>query len=140
MFWRRRPSSRIGRTVMPPCRTPGLRPRSRSRHRRPTTSSRRQARSRERDEVGAVGAGGGAGAGAARDGDGLSAGVERSRGGFVARLKGLLGRGDPDAATWEAVEETLIGGDVGATLALEVVERARRRREAGGPVAPSGPS
>ena len=75
------------------------------------------------------------GASAARDGDGLSAGVERSRGGFVARLKGLLGRGDPDAATWEAVEETLIAGDVGATLALEVVERARRRHDTGGPVA-----
>ena len=75
------------------------------------------------------------GASAARDGDGLSAGVERSRGGFVARLKGLLGRGDPDAATWEAVEETLIAGDVGATLALEVVERARRRHDKGGPVA-----
>ena len=74
-------------------------------------------------------------AGAARDGDGLSAGVERSRGGFVARLKGLLGRGDPDATTWEAVEETLIAGDVGATLALEVVERARRRHDTGGPVA-----
>ena len=74
-------------------------------------------------------------ASAARDGDGLSAGVERSRGGFVAKLKGLLGRGDPDAATWEAVEETLIAGDVGATLALEVVERARRRHDTGGPVA-----
>ena len=74
-------------------------------------------------------------ASAARDGDGLSAGVERSRGGFVARLKGMLGRGDPDATTWEAVEETLIAGDVGATLALEVVERARRRHDTGGPVA-----
>ena len=68
------------------------------------------------------------------DGD-LVAGVARSRGGFVARLKGLLGRGEPDAATWEEVEETLIAGDVGATLALEVVERARRRRDAAGPVA-----
>ena len=65
----------------------------------------------------------------------LEAGVERSRGGFMARLKGLLGRGEPDAATWEEVEETLIGGDVGAALALEVVERARRRRDGGGPVA-----
>ena len=89
----------------------------------------------QRDDVQPSGQAAAPGAGAARDGDGLSAGVERSRGGFVARLKGLLGRGDPDAATWEAVEETLIGGDVGATLALEVVERARRRREAGGPVA-----
>jgi len=65
----------------------------------------------------------------------LVAGVEQSRGGFMARLKGLLGRGDPDATTWEEVEETLIGGDVGAALALEVVERARRRRDGAGPVA-----
>ena len=65
----------------------------------------------------------------------LVAGVERSRGGFMARLKGILGKGDPDAATWEEVEETLIAGDVGAALALEVVERARRRRDGGGPVA-----
>ena len=65
----------------------------------------------------------------------LGAGVERSRGGFMARLKGILGRGDPDVATWEEVEETLIAGDVGAALALEVVERARRRRDGGGPVA-----
>jgi len=65
----------------------------------------------------------------------LAVGVARSRGGFVARLKGLLGRGDPDAATWEEVEETLIAGDVGAGLALEIVERARRQRDGGGPVA-----
>ncbi len=65
----------------------------------------------------------------------LAAGVERSRGGFISRLKGLLGRGDPDATTWEEVEETLIAGDVGAALALEVVDRARRRRDGGGPVA-----
>ena len=65
----------------------------------------------------------------------LAAGIERSRGGFMARLKGILGRGDPDAQTWEEVEETLIAGDVGAALALEVVERARRRRDGGGPVA-----
>jgi fused signal recognition particle receptor len=65
----------------------------------------------------------------------LVAGVERSRGGFMARLKGILGRGDPDEASWEEVEETLIAGDVGAALALEVVERARRRRDGSGPVA-----
>ncbi len=65
----------------------------------------------------------------------LGAGVARSRGEFVARLKGLLGLGAPDAATWEEVEETLIAGDVGAALALEVVERARRRRDADGPEA-----
>jgi fused signal recognition particle receptor len=65
----------------------------------------------------------------------LVAGVARSRGGFMARLQGLLGRGDPTAATWEEVEETLIAGDVGAALALEVVERARRRRDGAGPTA-----
>lgn len=68
------------------------------------------------------------------DGD-LVAGVARSRGGFMARLHGLLGRGDPNAATWEEVEETLIAGDVGAALALEVVERARRHRDGAGPTA-----
>ncbi len=65
----------------------------------------------------------------------LEAGVAKSRGGFVGRLKGILGLGDADAETWEAVEETLIAGDVGATLALEVVDRARRRRDPAGPAA-----
>ena len=32
---------------------------------------------------------------------------------------------------WDDVEETLIAGDVGAALAMDVVERARRRRDAG---------
>ena len=68
------------------------------------------------------------------DGD-LGAGVARSRGGFMSRLRGLLGLGDPDAATWEEVEETLIAGDVGAALAVEVVERARARRHPDGPEA-----
>ena len=68
------------------------------------------------------------------DGD-LSAGVARSRGGFISRLRGILGLGDADAATWEEVEETLISGDVGATLAIEVVERARVRRHPDGPEA-----
>ena len=61
--------------------------------------------------------------------------MAKSRGGFVARLRGILGLGDPDAATWEEVEETLIAGDVGAALAIEVVERARARRHPDGPVA-----
>jgi fused signal recognition particle receptor len=68
------------------------------------------------------------------DGD-LAAGVARSRGGFMSRLRGLLGVGDPDSATWEDVEETLIGGDIGAVLAVEIVERARGRRDAAGPEA-----
>jgi fused signal recognition particle receptor len=53
----------------------------------------------------------------------------------VARLRGILGLGEPDATTWEEVEETLIAGDVGAALAVEVVERARARRHPGGPEA-----
>jgi fused signal recognition particle receptor len=68
------------------------------------------------------------------DGD-LDAGVERSRGGFMARLRGILRLGDADAATWEEVEETLIAGDVGASLAVAVVERARARRHPAGPEA-----
>ena len=61
----------------------------------------------------------------------MAAGLERTRGGFMARLRGLLG-GGPDGPSWEEVEETLISGDVGAGLALEVVERARERRDPAG--------
>ena len=61
----------------------------------------------------------------------LSAGLARTRGGFMTRLRGYLGS-DDEAASWDDVEEILIGGDVGASLAMEVVERARRRREPGG--------
>ncbi len=68
------------------------------------------------------------------DGD-LEAGVERSRGGFMARLRGILRLGDAGAATWEEVEETLIAGDVGASLAIEIVERARARHHPAGPEA-----
>jgi fused signal recognition particle receptor len=63
----------------------------------------------------------------------LAAGLEKSRGGFMARLRGILGGGGLDGPSWEEVEETLIGGDVGAVLAMEVVERARWRRDPGGP-------
>jgi len=65
----------------------------------------------------------------------IEAGLARSRGGFMARLRGILGLGGVDAATWEEVEETLIAGDVGAALAIEVVERARARRHPHGPEA-----
>ncbi len=47
----------------------------------------------------------------------------------MSRLRGILGVGGPSEADWEEVEETLIGGDVGASLAMEVVERARKRRD-----------
>ena len=61
----------------------------------------------------------------------LNAGLARTRGAFVSRLRGVLGDGDRDVS-WDDVEETLIAGDVGAMLAMEVVERARRRRDPGG--------
>lgn len=58
----------------------------------------------------------------------LEAGLERSRHGFVGRIRGLL-RGGADDETWEAVEEALIGADMGAELAAEVIGRARTRRD-----------
>ncbi len=59
---------------------------------------------------------------------GIDAGLRPSRG-FVARLRSILGAGTDEAA-WEAVEETLIAADVGARLAIDVVEAARRRSDA----------
>jgi fused signal recognition particle receptor len=72
--------------------------------------------------------------GAAGEGS-LEAGVARSRGGFVARLRGLLGGGPAGGPSWDEVEETLIGGDVGAALAIEIVERARARHDPAGSLA-----
>ena len=63
----------------------------------------------------------------------IDTGLERSRGGFMSQLRGYLGGADGPA--WDEVEETLITGDVGASLAIEVVERARKRRDPGGPEA-----
>jgi fused signal recognition particle receptor len=59
----------------------------------------------------------------------LEAGLERSRGGFMSRLRGLLGGGQISPAAWDEVEEALIAGDVGASLAAEIVEQARTRRD-----------
>ena len=64
----------------------------------------------------------------------LAAGVEKSRRGFVARLREALRGGPVDEETWEEVEETLIGADVGARLASELVARARSRRDGSSPV------
>ena len=65
----------------------------------------------------------------------LDAGLQRTRGGFMSRLRGLLGGGETGGPSWDEVEETLIAGDVGAALAMELVERARSRHEPGGPEA-----
>jgi fused signal recognition particle receptor len=62
----------------------------------------------------------------------LDQGLQRTRTGFVDQLRGFLTADDP---RWDDVEETLIAGDVGAALAIDLVDRARRRRDAGGPEA-----
>ncbi len=53
--------------------------------------------------------------------------------GFGARLRSILGAGSPATeATWDEVEEALIGADVGATTTLELVDAARTRFKADG--------
>ncbi len=48
--------------------------------------------------------------------------------GLGARLRSIMGAGSPaTAATWDEVEEALIGADVGATTTLELVDAARTR-------------
>ena len=63
----------------------------------------------------------------------LDQGLERTRGGFMTQLRGYLGA--DDGPQWDEVEETLIAGDVGASLAIDLVEAARRRRHPDGPEA-----
>ena len=63
----------------------------------------------------------------------LEAGVARSRGGFMSRLRGIFVGPSFGDAEWEAAEEALIAGDVGVTLATRIVERARARRDATSP-------
>ena len=58
----------------------------------------------------------------------LAAGLEKTRLGLVGRLRGFLG-GGPGGPSWDDVEETLIAGDVGAGLAIDIVERARAHRD-----------
>ena len=61
----------------------------------------------------------------------LDQGLEKTRGTFVTQLRGYLGGAGGPA--WDEVEETLIAGDVGAALAIDLVERARGRRHPDGP-------
>ncbi len=65
----------------------------------------------------------------------LAVGLEKSRSGFMSRLRGFLVGGPAGGPDWEDVEETLISGDVGGALAMQVVERARTRRDPAGPEA-----
>ncbi len=62
----------------------------------------------------------------------LDQGLARTRGGFMSRLRGFLGGEGDSGPSWDEVEETLIAGDVGAALAMDVVERARGRRDPDG--------
>jgi len=62
----------------------------------------------------------------------LEVGLERTRGNFMSRLRGFLGTGSGEGPSWDEVEETLIAGDVGAALSIDLVERARTRRDPGG--------
>jgi fused signal recognition particle receptor len=64
----------------------------------------------------------------------LDDGLQQSRGGFMSRLRGLLSGDTISPETWSDVEESLIAGDVGASLAMEVVERARRGATAEGAI------
>jgi fused signal recognition particle receptor len=64
----------------------------------------------------------------------LGDGLRKSRGGFMSRLRGLLTGEAISPETWSEVEETLIAGDVGASLATDVVERARRGATAEGAI------
>jgi fused signal recognition particle receptor len=63
----------------------------------------------------------------------LEHGLERTRGNFMSRLRTFLGTGTGEGPSWEDVEETLIAGDVGAALSIDLVDRARHRRDPGGP-------
>jgi fused signal recognition particle receptor len=47
----------------------------------------------------------------------------------MSRLRGVLKAG-PSDADWDSVEELLISGDVGAVLAMDVVAKARARKDA----------
>jgi len=47
----------------------------------------------------------------------------------MSRLRGAL-RSGPSGADWDSVEEMLIAGDVGGGLAMQVVEKARARKDA----------
>jgi len=62
-----------------------------------------------------------------REREQLEQGLEKSRTGFGARLRSAFGIGGD--ADWEEIEETLITGDVGAQRSMDIVERARKRRD-----------
>ena len=61
----------------------------------------------------------------------IEAGTEPSRRGFMARLRDALVGPQVAVVDWDAVEESLIAGDLGPALASEVVVAARARLDRG---------
>ncbi len=57
----------------------------------------------------------------------LSAGLARTRGGFVARMAGLLGKKQIDAAMLDQLEEVLFTADIGAKTATKLLDAVRAR-------------
>ena len=57
----------------------------------------------------------------------VEAGIARTRRGLFGRIAGLLDRSSIDDALWDELEEALIGADVGATLAMRLLERVKER-------------
>lgn len=57
----------------------------------------------------------------------VRSGLERTRGGALARLGELFGAGDIDDATWDELEERLIRGDLGARTAAALVADLREQ-------------
>lgn len=67
-----------------------------------------------------------------RSGRDIEHGAARSRRGFGSRLAGIFERSRITDADWEELEETLISGDVGLDLAVELTEAIRDRVKADG--------
>ena len=59
---------------------------------------------------------------------GIEGRLTKSRAALGSALRGVFGRGSLDSGFWEAMEEALIGADVGVGAATGVVERVRRAK------------
>ena len=67
-----------------------------------------------------------------RGGRDIEQGAAKSRRGFGSRLAGIFERSRITDADWEELEETLISGDVGLDLAIELTESIRDRVKSDG--------
>ena len=67
-----------------------------------------------------------------RSGRDIEQSAARSRQGFGSRLAGIFERSRITDADWEELEETLISGDVGLDLAIELTEAIRDRVKSNG--------